>query len=628
MVTETEFLARMVGKGRTAAWAQEEWERRRADPHFENGVCEDTNLPTVAVRMNPKREEYTDEGMGETFDVGEKEIKAPKQQDIDGALRHMMERAPVPGKLAQAARSGDLVGAMAGLTSALAASSSGGASRSDLDFQQFVEEKGGGVQPQRTPEKDRSKQPRGAVEVASTVDDSDKKKKMFSQDDEVPKYQARVRKSISLKESALNKALTQAKETLSAVPAKGGDTWDRYADFATLLEVRVACGEALLQNDKSAWSDWSADRVAKYNKGLAEKSLALCDRLPCTTEVLSGLSPVPVVQAEVSSMFMKCDGFDTCDLEVYDFENTWGSHMTTFLALLKKATTNVQSVTRAITSEASRNSKAAAQSSLQAGKLQALAAAQQQAGQASQPPAADAYKVFSLDWASVASVSQEGDSSGGFPRHLPALTDVAAMCEEAPCSLSLGVFKSACRKEFATAPGTRKLNELTNADAVRERMLGMLKISPTDRVLDDMPDLRRVTVFGLGPQVQHVGVEPFAVAGVRAYASGSARLGTVSFLSAQEFVAKQSPELKNISLAKVLWVGVGRLCSKNLTVRICTLLRLPVSSACGLGGFAFTWSPLRRRGSREEAHLSDPRSISDRPHPGVAQAGRTYTDAR
>lgn len=557
MVTETEFLARMVGKGRTAAWAQEEWERRRASPHFENGVCEDTNLPTVAVRMNQKREEYLDEGMDETYQVGEKEVKAPKQQDIDASLRHMMERAPVPGKLAQAARSGDLVGAMAGLTSALAASSSGGASRSDLDFQQFVEEKGGGAQPARTPDKkDTSKQTRGAVEVASSVDDSEKKRRMFSQDDEIPKYQARVRKSISLKESALNKALTQAQEALSAVPPKGQDTWDRYADFATLLEVRVACSQGLLQMDKATWSTWVAQQVEKYNKGLAEKALALSDRLPCTTEVLNALSPVPVVQAAVSSMFSTCDGFDTCDLEVYDFENTWCTHMTTFLALLKKATTNVQSVTRSITNEASRNSKAAAQNSFQAGKVQAAAAAQQQAGKALKPLAAEAYQVFSFDWASVGSVSQEGDSSGGLPRHLPALTDVAAMCQEAPCNLSLGVFKSACRQEFATAPGTRKLNELTNADAVRERMLGMLKISPTDRALDDVPDLRRVTVFGLGPQVQHVGVEPFAVGSVRAYASGSARLGMVSFLSAQEFLAKQSPELKNVSLAKVLWVGV------------------------------------------------------------------------
>ena len=111
---------------------------------------------------------------------------------------------------------------------------------------------------------------------------------------------------------------------------------------------------------------------------------------------------------------------------------------------------------------------------------------------------------------------------------------------------------------------------------------------------------------------------------LRAYAAGTARLGMVSFLSAQDFVAKQSPELQNISLARVPWVGGLTTLFKKLDGANLHLLRVPVSSECGLG----SWSPPRRTGSREEAHLNDPNRISDRPHPGVAQADRIYTDAR
>jgi hypothetical protein len=75
-VTEKEFCDKMEAKGTTPEWAKAEWKRRRDGTEFKNGVCPDTNLPTVQMFEGPKEIDYTDKSAEKVVLVGTKDVKA------------------------------------------------------------------------------------------------------------------------------------------------------------------------------------------------------------------------------------------------------------------------------------------------------------------------------------------------------------------------------------------------------------------------------------------------------------------------------------------------------------------------------------------------------------------------
>ena len=79
-VTEKEFCDRMEAKGTTPEWAKNEWKRRRDGTEFKNGVCPDTNLPTVQMYDGPKEIDYTDKSAEKVVTVGTKDVKATSSE--------------------------------------------------------------------------------------------------------------------------------------------------------------------------------------------------------------------------------------------------------------------------------------------------------------------------------------------------------------------------------------------------------------------------------------------------------------------------------------------------------------------------------------------------------------------
>ena len=75
----------MEAKGKSAAWAKEEWERRKAAPDnvWKNGVDADTKLPTIAAYGNEKEVDFDDKGIVDVVELEGKSKKNPKNTYVD-----------------------------------------------------------------------------------------------------------------------------------------------------------------------------------------------------------------------------------------------------------------------------------------------------------------------------------------------------------------------------------------------------------------------------------------------------------------------------------------------------------------------------------------------------------------
>ena len=79
LVTQKEFEDKMVAKGQTKEWARAEWQNRRASPEFKNGVCPDTNLPTVQMHEGPREIDFSEKAQEKSVARTTKAASANRQ---------------------------------------------------------------------------------------------------------------------------------------------------------------------------------------------------------------------------------------------------------------------------------------------------------------------------------------------------------------------------------------------------------------------------------------------------------------------------------------------------------------------------------------------------------------------
>jgi hypothetical protein len=98
--TYKQFIALMVEKGRDAIWADKEWARRRGSDEYESGNDPDTGLPTIEALAEIYADKFDEIGHTTSVEVGKKEIKNPKLEDLKSGIAAAMDGPPKHGDLA------------------------------------------------------------------------------------------------------------------------------------------------------------------------------------------------------------------------------------------------------------------------------------------------------------------------------------------------------------------------------------------------------------------------------------------------------------------------------------------------------------------------------------------------
>ena len=93
MLTQKQFITHMEAKGKSAAWAKEEWERRKAAPEnvWKKGVDADTKLPTIAAYGDDREVDFDEKGIEDGVELEGKSKKNPKKKDVDSWLANLGE---------------------------------------------------------------------------------------------------------------------------------------------------------------------------------------------------------------------------------------------------------------------------------------------------------------------------------------------------------------------------------------------------------------------------------------------------------------------------------------------------------------------------------------------------------
>ena len=104
--------------------------------------------------------------------------------------------------------------------------------------------------------------------------------------------------------------------------------------------------------------------------------------------------------------------------------------------------------------------------------------------------------------------------------------------------LNLAVFRAGCKKDMVARAALRRVNELTSTAAVRARLLKEFGPDPEDRLEDNREIVARLCLFGNGKGAQHIGMEPLAVASLRAYTEGEVHFGLCEYSRLNDYVRR------------------------------------------------------------------------------------------
>ena len=131
------------------------------------------------------------------------------------------------------------------------------------------------------------------------------------------------------------------------------------------------------------------------------------------------------------------------------------------------------------------------------------------------------------------------------PFMVSASDTAASLLNEPPCQLNFVVFSAACKKDVAVNPAMKRVNELTQSSALRDRLLQ--EFAPPknqkDQKMNKVPeDIERVILFGHGMECQSISVEAFCVSSLRIYTSGEALVATCPYSGVADYAATNLPD--------------------------------------------------------------------------------------
>ena len=121
MKTKSEFADAMEAKGMTRQWAFDEWERRFADPKYDNDLDPDCKLPRT--QMHGETFERAQEEMFKeaVVEIESKEVKNPKHSDVKRLIGEMGSEMSMDQKTSDALRRGDFTALTAATLEAIEA---------------------------------------------------------------------------------------------------------------------------------------------------------------------------------------------------------------------------------------------------------------------------------------------------------------------------------------------------------------------------------------------------------------------------------------------------------------------------------------------------------------------------